>query len=38
VLPQRIYRLEHEQMGPLELFIVPVGPDGDGLGYEAIFT
>jgi len=38
VLPQRIYRLEHEGMGALELFIVPLGPDGDGLGYEAIFT
>ena len=38
VLPQRIYRLEHERMGALELFIVPLGPDGDGLRYEAIFT
>jgi hypothetical protein len=27
VLPQAIYRLEHERLGALELFIVPVGPD-----------
>lgn len=38
VLPQRIYRLEHEGMGALELFIVPIGPDAEGLRYEAIFT
>ena len=38
VLPQRIYRLEHERMGALELFIVPLGPDAEGLRYEAIFT
>jgi hypothetical protein len=38
VLPQRIYRLEHEGMGALELFIVPIGPDGEGMRYEAIFT
>jgi hypothetical protein len=38
LLPQRIHRLEHERMGGLELFIVPLGPDGDGLRYEAIFT
>jgi hypothetical protein len=38
LLPQRIYRLEHERMGALDLFIVPLGPDGDGLRYEAIFT
>jgi uncharacterized protein DUF6916 len=38
VLPQRIYRFEHEQMGDLEIFIVPIGPDADGMRYEAIFT
>jgi len=25
-MPQGIYRLEHEQLGTLEFFIVPVGP------------
>jgi hypothetical protein len=27
VLPQAIYRLEHERLGTQELFIVPVGPE-----------
>jgi hypothetical protein len=38
ILPQRIYRLRHERMGDLELFLVPIGPDGEGMRYEAIFT
>lgn len=27
VLPQGIHRLEHERLGALDLFIVPIGPD-----------
>ncbi len=38
LLPQRIYRLEHGATGAFELFLVPIGPDGEGLRYEAIFT
>jgi Domain of unknown function (DUF6916) len=38
VLPQRIHRLEHDRLGALEMFIVPIGPDAHGLCYEAIFT
>lgn len=38
VLPQKIYPLEHERLGRLEIFIVPLGPDGEGMRYEAIFT
>lgn len=38
VLPQRIYRLEHDGMGAFEIFLVPVGPDSDGMQYEAVFT
>ena len=37
-LPQRIYGLEHEQMGRLGLFLVPLGPDAVGQRYEAVFT
>jgi hypothetical protein len=45
VLPQGSYRVEHEQLGTLELFIVPVGPDGPrvpgqaptAMRYEAVF-
>lgn len=38
VLPQRIYRLEHERMGPLDLFLVPVGKDNEGVDYESVFN
>jgi Domain of unknown function (DUF6916) len=37
LLPQRIYRLEHATLGPLEIFIVPVARDEAGAVYEAIF-
>jgi hypothetical protein len=37
-LPQRIYRLEHAQLGALDLFLVPIGRDGSGMTYEAVFT
>ena len=38
VAPQRIYPLEHPSIGRAELFLVPIGPDGQGMRYEAIFT
>ena len=38
VLPQRIYRLEHDTLGTLEIFLVPIGPDETGMRYEAIFN
>jgi hypothetical protein len=38
LLPQRIYRLEHESIGPLEIFIVPVARDESGSTYEAVFA
>ena len=47
VLPQGIYRLENDQLGALDLFIVPIGPDEktgpDGppmtaMRYEAVFS
>ena len=37
-LPQRIYRIGHAVMGDLDVFLVPVGPHADGMGYEAVFT
>jgi hypothetical protein len=33
-LPQRIYRVEHEQLGAIEIFLVPIAADR----YEAVFT
>jgi hypothetical protein len=38
VLPQRIYPLENETLGRLEIFLVPIGADADGVKYEAIFN
>jgi len=36
--PQGIYRLAHPQRGELDLFVVPVGPDGRGMCYEVTFN
>ena len=38
LLPQRIYRMEHEALGTFEIFLVPIGPDQEGMRYEAVFT
>jgi hypothetical protein len=38
VLPQRIYRLEQDAGPTFEIFLVPIGPDREGMRYEAIFT
>ncbi len=37
-LPQMIYKMEHEKMGALELFLVPIGQDEKGVRYEAVFN
>lgn len=37
-LTQRTYRLEHPQMGTLELFLVPIRQGADGFYYEAAFA
>lgn len=38
ILPQGSYVLEHDELGELELFIVPVGETDKGVHYEAIFA
>ena len=41
VLPQRIHALDHPVMGPLEIFLValgPVGRDDARMRYEAAFN
>ena len=38
VLPQRIYHLDHERMGELDLFLVPIKKDAEGVYYEAVFN
>lgn len=37
-LPQGTYALRHPTRGPLDIFLVPVGADTQGLQYEAIFN
>ncbi len=37
-LIQGTYEIEHEQLGRLPLFMVPLGPDAQGMRYEIIFT
>ncbi len=36
--PQGLYRLTHPEHGDLDLFVVPLGPDGDGMRYEITFN
>jgi hypothetical protein len=39
VFPQHIYTVEHKELGRMELFLVPMGPDqGGGMRYEAVFA
>ena len=38
VLPQRLYRLEHEEMGAVTIFLVPIGKDAEGVSYQATFN
>lgn len=37
-LQQQIFKLTHEVLGDLEIFLVPIGPDSEGMCYEAIFN
>ena len=35
---QGIYRVDHEKLGNLDLFLVPISRDQSGVRYEAIFN
>ena len=37
-LPQAIYRLTHERMGDLDLFLVAIAKEKRGFRYEAVFN
>lgn len=37
-LRQRIYRLEHDALGSLDIFLVSIAPDDQGSYFEAVFT
>lgn len=38
ILPQQIYSMEHDDIGELDLFLVPIGRDESGVYYEAVFN
>jgi hypothetical protein len=38
VLPQKLYRLEHGEMGAVTIFLVPIGKDAQGVSYQATFN
>jgi hypothetical protein len=38
VLPQRLYALRHGTLGPMSIFLVPIGREGDTTTYQAVFN
>jgi len=38
ILPQKIYRLLNPATGPLDIFLVPVSRDAQGVSYQAVFS
>ncbi len=38
LLPQRTYRLAHERLPELDIFLVPIAADASGVRYQAIFS
>lgn len=37
-LPQSTYRVSHAELGELELFLVPLGPEDGSMRYQAAFA
>lgn len=37
-LPQGIHTVLHDTLGKLELFLVPIGPDREGMRFETVFN
>lgn len=37
-LPQKLYALQHGQMGEFEIFLVPLSRNDRGFRYEAVFN
>jgi hypothetical protein len=35
---QSVFRVEHEQLGTMEIFLVPIGMSDEGVQLEAIFN
>ncbi len=37
-IPQGTYRMEHDNLGQMNLFLVPVAKQEDGMHYQAVFN
>lgn len=37
-LPQRTYLIEHDTLGRMQIFLVPIGAGPGGMRYQAIFS
>lgn len=37
-LAQGVYRIDLGARGPTDIFVVPIGPDAEGMCYEAVFN
>jgi hypothetical protein len=37
-LQQQSYTLTHPRLSEIEVFLTPLGPDADGMRYEAVFS
>ncbi len=37
-LEQGIFKIENETLGELELFVVTIGPDDEGMRHEVVFS
>lgn len=35
---QQIYRIEHSELGAMDLFLVPIAQDDRGIRFEAVFN
>ena len=38
VVPQKIYEISHRKLGPMQIFLVPIRKDKQGLVLEAVFN
>jgi hypothetical protein len=36
--PQGMYRLNHQKLGEIDIFLVPMGPNRAAMEYEAVFN
>ena len=36
--PQGTYPVMHDQLGKMDIFLVPLGPDEQGMCYQAVFS